>query len=287
MMKMWDAIVIGAGIIGTTVTAKLRAEGREVLLLDDARPGSGTGASGGHLRPSWFGSMKSEAWEPAMSTLDEIWTLHKDLFHVKTTGELVEVFRVDTDKVMEYPRTISRVNAVEQLWNFPIVHHGEGQSDRCRLLVVSAGVWCNEIDESLMGGHAIKSKHGVSFRFKAQIPSPYIQPWAPYKQIVAHQQTPSEIWIGDGMAILSQNWSKDKTKACLDRCLATLPDTMVPQHPRIILGARPYSVPLAPDQPCYLKRVHPRCWVATGAGKSGTIAAGFVANRIAGQTSGS
>lgn len=290
--KLWDAIVVGAGIIGTTVAAKLRGEGREVLLLDDARPGSGTAASGGHLKPTWFGAMKKEAWEPALATLDEIWQLRKEMFAVKPDGQLTEVYRVDTDKVLEYPRTISRVNSIDSLWNYPAVNHGDVgggfATDRCRLLVVAAGVWCAEIDESLTRGVVVRSKHGASFRFKGQIPSAFIEPWAPYKQIVAHQQNLGEIWIGDGTAVLTSNWDKERTKQCLERCRGALPDILRPANllPRITLGARPYCAPVNADEPCYLKRVQPRCWVATGAGKSGTVAAGWVANVITSQTSG-
>jgi len=39
-VKSWDAIVVGGGIIGTSLAVELRQRGATVLLLDRAEPGS-------------------------------------------------------------------------------------------------------------------------------------------------------------------------------------------------------------------------------------------------------
>ena len=39
-MKSWDVIIVGAGIIGTSLALELRQRGATVLLLDRAEPGS-------------------------------------------------------------------------------------------------------------------------------------------------------------------------------------------------------------------------------------------------------
>src|SRR6266403_1777366 len=75
-----DVIVVGAGIIGATVSKALADQGRDVLTLDDGRPLSGTGPSGGHLKSSWFGGMEKEEWEPAMELLNETWGLIEEEF---------------------------------------------------------------------------------------------------------------------------------------------------------------------------------------------------------------
>jgi glycine/D-amino acid oxidase-like deaminating enzyme len=60
-----DVIVIGAGIIGATIAKAFTAKGREVLLMDANLSMPGTAPSGGHMRPQWFGNLKT-GYEPAM-----------------------------------------------------------------------------------------------------------------------------------------------------------------------------------------------------------------------------
>ena len=147
-----------------------------------------------------------------------------------------------------------------------------GGEERCRLLVVATGVWCNELFPELR----IQRKQGVSFRLAGKLTRPFIKPWAPYKQVVAHQQSAGELWVGDGSAILEKNWDENRVKQCLTRCQKAVGVSQPPL--KTLTGLRAYSP--SGNDPCVLKKVGPRAWVATGAGKSGTIAAGWVANKL-------
>jgi glycine/D-amino acid oxidase-like deaminating enzyme len=273
---MKDAIVVGGGIIGATVALALRKTGREVLLLDDGRPMSGTAPSGGHLKPSWFSGMKKDEYDPAMELLEDIWGMTSENFQIRPTGVQTKVYRVDTDKVLDIFKTRATVTSIEHLENFPLVRFRQlsaNKEERCRLLVVATGAWCKELLPEL----TVQAKQGVSFRVTGSIATPFIKPWAPYKQIVAHQQEEKEIWIGDGTAILSKNWEEKHILACQERCLAALPPDSRKVH-RVVSGFRAYIKDKS--GPCLLKQLGPRAWVTTGAGKGGTIAAGWAARRI-------
>lgn len=271
-----DAIVVGCGIIGATVSKALVSQGRDVLTLDDNRPFSGTVPSGGHLKPSWFSGMKKSNYEPAMELLAELWGMKEETFSIWPLSIPATVYRVDTDEVVKYPRTVATVSQVGHLNNYPSVIYTEGsevKEARCRLLVIASGVWASSLVPELK----ITAKQGVSFRLPGKLSQPLIRPWAPYKQVVAHQQSDNEIWIGDGSAILQGNWTEDRTKACLARCSNALGIEEAPL--KTLVGLRPY-VTYPGSDPCFLKQLGARAWVATGAGKSGTIAAGWVTRRI-------
>lgn len=272
---MIDVIVVGAGIIGATVAKRFSMEGASVLNLDDRRPLSGTYPSGGHLKPSWFGDMKKAEYEPAMDLLDEVWGLKKETFYVWPMQVPVTVYRVDTDLVLSYTsNTIvnERVTGILPNLPYPKVRFGD-KEENCKLLVVATGVWANElIGQSVK----VQAKQGVSFRLFGRIDYPIIKPWSPYKQVVAHQQSSGEVWVGDGTAVVQKNWKVDQASISLQRCREA---TGLAGLSRMRMGLRPYTDTL-PGEPCLLKQIGPRAWVATGAGKSGTIAAGWVARRL-------
>lgn len=286
---MWDVIVVGAGVVGATIAKAAVDQGRGCLLLDDGREGAGTPPSGGHLKPSWFGGMKKAEYEPAMELLGRTWGLHEQLFAVRdplagVTLTHATVYRVDTDLVLEYPRTVARVTAVGQLNNYPQVRYRTQADDgsfaehdaRCRLLVVATGAWAAE----LVPGLRVKAKAGVSFRFRTALAEPFVQPWAPYRQVVAHQQTADLAWVGDGTAVLADNWDAARTAGCRERCRKAL--GLGPAAAPVVTarGCRPYCDDVPGADPCLLKRLGPRAWLATGAGKSGTIAAGWAAGKV-------
>lgn len=269
---MRDIIIVGSGIIGATVSAVLRKQGMDVLTLDDRRLLAGTTPSGGHLKPSWFGGMKKTDYEPAMELLDSTWELLAEEFKLWPTWVKTTVYRVNTDKVLLAPYTFATVQKIEHLDNYPVVRYLGGE-ERCRLLLVAAGAWCNQ----LLPQFNITAKRGVSYRFRKTLEEPFIKPWAPYKQIVAHQQSAEEVWVGDGTAILDKNWTDLIARKCLGRCRSAL--GLGRDLPlRTLEGLRPYTT--NNGDPCLFTSVGPRAWIATGAGKMGTIAAGWVARRL-------
>lgn len=285
---MRDAIIVGCGIVGATVARALRTQGlRDVMVLDANRVGAGTPPSGGHLKPGWFGGMPKNQYMPAMDLLKEVWGLYEEQFNLWPVGTSVTVYRVNTDQVVNEPRTIGNVTTLDALGSYPVVQfvdaQGSSQENRCRLLVVATGVWAGELLPDVL----VTPKVGVSFRFPGRIEGGLIKPWAPYKQVVAHQQGPSEIWIGDGTAILRSNWTDERTRACQLRCVKALGRGTGPSSLplRTLIGTRPYC-DHPRKEPCLLRRLGKRAWLATGAGKSGTIAAGWAAWRICNEFSG-
>lgn len=274
---MQDVVVVGCGILGATIAKAMRAQAREVVILDNRESMAGTLPSGGHLKPSWFSRMKRSEYEPAMELLSNLWGLREAEFTVRPTGMKTTVYRVDTDVVVKYPRTIGKVVEVSHFDNYPRVVTADATVYRCRLLVIAAGVWCS----NLLPEIATIRKQGVSFRLRGTLEQPFIKPWAPYKQVVAHQQADEEIWIGDGSAILPQNWTAERTEQCLRRCRKAVGEL----HPlrRTITGLRPYCQ--VGSDPCLLRQLGRRAWVATGAAKLGTIAAGWAAKRLVDATS--
>lgn len=282
---MRDVIVIGAGIMGSTIAKALAKEGRAVLLLDNNQAMAGTRPSGGHIKPSWAGGMKTADYDSAMTLLESVWDVTQEEFAIKVLGKpLVKttIWRVDTDVVLTTPKVIAEVTSISLTdTNAPLVAYTEGpakKEERCRLLVVAAGTWCNALLPEVFPDKTLVAKQGVSFRFPGKV-EPFIQPWAPYKQTVAHQQGPDEIWIGDGSAIKPENWDDQLiTQRALSRCRAALVSQAQPR--RIITGLRPYCSLAGPKDPCFLRKVGKATWVATGAGKLGTISAGWAADRI-------
>lgn len=272
----YDVIVIGAGIIGATIFRRLTLQGRKGLLLDDNRSDAGTKPSGGHLKPSWFGDMKKTDYEPAMKTLDDIWGLHQSDFLVWPTKISTTVYRVDTDQVVNARKTVGTVTDLHNLFSSPVVTYDTMLKKEIKvstdLLIIAAGVWCSKF----FPGIQITPKRGVSFRYTGKLKHEFIKPWAPFKQIVAHQQDVNEIWVGDGSAILDKNWTKERTEQCNKRCFDALGKSGNLLHTST--GLRPYCD--SGKDPCLLKQMNKNVWVVTGAGKSGTIAAGWAANRL-------
>jgi len=276
---MYDAVVVGAGIVGGTIFKSLLTQGRKVLLLDDQQEQSGSNASGGHFKPSWVSSMRSDDYEDSVETLNDLWGVVEEEHRLKPLGGTTYVSRVNPDSIKrnlsKYITSGKVTDVVARDSNCPVVLYSDQgiiKEVRTKLVIVAAGVWSPSILDLPV---IIKQKKGVSFRFRGKIKSAFIKHWAPYKQIVAHQQG-RDIWIGDGTAILEANWTRAKTRECEDRCKTALGFKNPPKKTKV--GLRPYCP--TGDDPCLCVELHKNIWVATGSGKLGTIAAGWSANKI-------
>ena len=282
---MKDVIVVGGGIIGTTVGKYFTDEGLNVLIIDNNNPMAGTRPSGGHLRPSWFGDMEKDQYEPAMELIDKVWGMNEEEFIEYPKEKPIKIYRVDTDVVMAYDRTLGEVIDINCKEKYPVVTYQVQDrkiKEKCKLLVVSAGIWTNSLIE---GVPPVVGKQGVSFRVTGKLENRFVVGWAPYKQVVAHQQGENEIWVGDGSTILQKNWKEATTLKCKERCLTYL-DMKSPIVTTTLLGVRPYiTKKVKAGDPCYLKQLNDRTWVATGSGKSGTISAGWTLWRLINESS--
>ncbi|MGL6095366.1 MAG: NAD(P)-binding protein [Fimbriiglobus sp.] len=274
-MAVKDMIVVGGGIIGSTVAEFFRRRGIEAVLFDDGRPMGGTGPSGGHVNRNWCGKMTDADVDLSLAVLDDVWGVKTEPFDNDGRGDLY-VGRVSTDLVLASGRTVVTVIGVDKLDSHPRVTYvrgGETYSVRCKTLVVAAGTWCF----ALVPGILTTAKQGVSFRLAGTVDKPIIRTWSPYKQVVVHQESTGVLWAGDGTAVLPQNWGS-RTETSLNRCSAELGIALRPLETRE--GLRPYAKPIDETHPCLFTRLGPRAWAATGAGKRGTIAAGWVAERL-------
>jgi glycine/D-amino acid oxidase-like deaminating enzyme len=281
---MRDVIVVGCGIVGSTIALALQQQKRDVLILDDKNELAGTPPSGGHAKPSWFSGMKKSEYEPALEMLSNTHGMSEESFVIKPSAGLActTVFRVDTDKVRSRVAKITTIAHVDELTELETKHPCvtyNGEKERCRLLIIAAGIWCRDLLPQEFPNKSLVAKQGVSFRFPGKLKKPFIKPWAPYKQIVAHQQGENEIWVGDGTAMYPENWPETRNQVCQSRCRAALGLKAMPI--RSIVGLRPYHA----AKPCYVNKIGPSVWVATGAGKLGTVAGGYAAVEIVRATS--
>ena len=271
-----DAMVVGAGIFGATIARALQADGRKVIVFDDARPLSGSAPSGCLMKPSWFSSMGKGVYNPALETLDSLYGVQDLEFVIRPSGLKTKVHWVPNDAILK----LSDLHVVRET----VVKVGNSQVCTSRmnylspLVVVAGGVWSKE----LIHAPTLVGKQGVSFRIPESIVlNNTIQAWAPYKQAVVFQEKEKEVWAGDGTAIKPENWTTERAQKSLDRMRKiTTFASMSSKH--AVVGIRPY-VPKV--KPCLLEEQEAGLWVATGGAKNGLIAAGWAAHEIARKTS--
>ena len=277
---MSGIVIVGGGIIGTTLAKSLHDRGLGCKLIDSGIPTAGTRPSGGHLKPSWFGQVPKPEWEEALNLLSETWGLIEEQFTVWPTKKKDTIFRVDTDKVLDYERIEDHVLGFKGInSNKPVVMLLSGEELECDRLFITAGVWCEQLLPNRFPPGIMKRKMGMSFRVTGKLRYPVVKPWAPYKQVVAHQQSKNEIWLGDGSAIVEKNWNELREEKCFETCKTNTRGLIKIKKARRLRGVRPY-VKHDLKSPCLLEKLGRKVWVATGSGKSGTLSAGWAASRL-------
>jgi hypothetical protein len=274
---MRDAIVIGNGVVGASIAGMFRLQGRDTLVLDSHRPLSGTGPCGGSVKPSPLTGLPKDEEKPMLDTLDTLFGLTKETFQIHPSGDILkrDVWRIGMDRVYGSPHEEVDDSWIRERTGFPTVHyikHGIEIMETCRLLVVAAGMGTMRLIPEIQ----LTAKHGVSFRFSGQVEHPFVQTWAPYKQVTVHNITPTEIWAADGSALKPENWTDERTIQSKLRIQAAMGRTDGPTQIRE--GLRSFD--LSGRKPCLLAQVNERIWVAVGAGKFGCIAAGWAANEM-------
>ena len=261
-------MVVGAGLFGSVIAAALRANGRSVLVVDDAQPGAGSAPAACLMRPSWFSSFGKKPSALALGLLDELYGVQDLLFRVGPGH--VTVHWCDPLSILSEKPLCARVKRVVKSgpgWEVRIRDH---ESVDARLVVVAAGVWTTLL-APVEGG--LVGQAGVAFLWADDhIEKPFVRPWAPYKQVVAFNRGDG-LWVSDGTAIKRDNWTDARAVSCEERCAAAVGSSSKPRH---IFGVRPYSR----ERPCYLREHRPGFWVATGGAKNGTLAAAWCAHEI-------
>jgi hypothetical protein len=303
---MRDVIVLGGGVVGATITRALRAQGRDVLLLDTADPNSGSAASGGCLTPSKLTGLSSDEYSPILKTLEELYGAFEyfqpEFPGYKNNGGLSKlksltmkavagfvlgegIPRLSTEAVLHTPGvTIKSSEIVERDSETPLVKYlgpsGHPYEERTKLLIVAAGEGTFALLPDVFKREDFGFKKGVSFRFNGTLEKSIIgyDPRRPYKQVWIHPFSPGVFWGCDGEAIKPESWgNKDYAGIAETRIKGYLPAEYQAQTPRRVYGIRVFA-PTEVTRPCLISQVGPRAWVAVGAGKFGCYAAGYAAN---------
>ena len=278
---MYDVIVVGAGIMGATIAEALRVvQGRDVIIIDREDPFAGSTCSGGLIKPSKFTGLGDDQMDPVLDLLGALWGgLKEQTFTIRPSGGLFKanIWRLNMRKVFDLPYVYGKVTQV--LKDEPAVILNDDNIMRCEMLVIAAGMGCAELLPDVFPPGVLTAKQGASFLFRGSVKGdPFVKAWAPYKQITVHDFDDETIWASDGSALKPDNWTDDRTESCIQRCMEAMGTDERPAH--IAVGHRPFHKSKA--KPCYLEEVADDVWVATGAGKFGSISAGWAANQLLG-----
>ena len=265
-----DVVVVGAGLFGSVVAAALRAEGADVLVVDDRRPGAGSPPAGCVVRPSWLSSMTPQERTDALELLARLYELREEAFTVWGSPRPVACFRVEPSEVLRDPDVVGRVAEVSD--NGVVLDTEYCYTARLGV-VLACGVWGWEL-----AGWCppLSPRWGVSFRGAPTGDPALIRMWAPFKQVVSFELGEGRRWVGDGTALKTVDGPPDRVLQCMNRCRDL--GGLRPPNLEAREGLRPYAEGKLAG-PCVLER-RGRVWCATGGGKNGTAAAAWAARRI-------
>lgn len=265
---MLDVAVIGAGLFGSVVAQAFRQEGCKVATFDNKLPGAGSPPAACLMRPSWFSSLGKEVYRPALDTLDKLYGVKQIPFKVSIGS--IDVHWCDPAQILVPPDHVGDARLRGDKGSKKYVVTTGGQDFPAKLIVVAAGQWTQRL-VPVEGG--LVGQAGVAFLWpKKHVEQPFIQVWAPYRQITAFNRGDGA-WCGDSNAIRAERWSEENRRASQERCVKA---TGFRTEPQQLFGVRPYSG----MKPCYLKEAFPGVWVATGGAKNGTLAAGWCASEL-------
>jgi glycine/D-amino acid oxidase-like deaminating enzyme len=272
MDKVTDAIVIGAGIFGSLITRALRQSGLEVFVVDARREGAGSPPAACLMKPGWYSALGKDIYAPSLQKLDDLVGVQELTFRVNklksTTVQWCDPRKVLLPESEVTLGQVTRVGNPNGRWRVVLDDYRVFEA---KLLVVAIGIWTPLLFPEIK----VEGQAGVAWLWpKETIEEPFIEVWAPYKQIVAFNRGDG-LWIGDGTSV--RNWNAGRREASRRRCVGALlqkPST----GPIELFGYRPY---VSDSKPCFLKELKPGLWVATGGAKNGTLAAGWCADQIA------
>lgn len=274
-----STIVVGAGLFGSVVAAALRAKGEEVTVIDRGEAWAGSKPAACLMKPSWMSGLPVDVRWRALELLDELYGLQTLRFQVGPLRQ--DVHWVPPSSVLREPDIRANVAAIsrhlgDEHWRVDIEVDGVTTPLYDKRVVVAAGIWT----PALLPLVQVTGQLGCAFTWPTRTTQDQqegrITPWAPYRQLVAFQRQPDELWVGDG-----STWRTEyaaKLDAAQERC-ATYARRSDP--PRRLMGWRPY---VKDAKPCLLEELQPGLWVATGGAKNGTVAAAWCGAVISGRT---
>ncbi len=275
---MLDAVVVGGGLFGQIIAKGLRAQGREVVVLDAGRANAGSRPAACLMKPSWFSSLGKSVYEPSLELLDELYGVQELTFETRPKLARVQVHWVPPAAILAPHPIVAEVGGIAE--QRVLTDHGVFEAP---LIVVAAGIWVQE----LLPQYRQVGQQGVAFLWPDVVGPNFIQPWAPYRQMVGFDRGDG-YWFSDGTAIKQENWTREREEASWNRAAVTTSDRLglgdrgKGLSAKTLLGVRPYA---RGRKPCLLEEVRPGLWVASGGAKNGTLAAGYCAHVIRERTS--
>ncbi len=261
---MTDVIIVGNGLFGCIAAKLCRARGAKVTILSSDEPWAASRAAGCVIAPSWLNSMTKEAQGEAMGVLNELYKV--ELVEFKTNLKLpFRASRIDPATILKEKFVRKRVASLGN--GLVVTEDGAKYSGK---VLVAAGI----ASEKLVKMPKIKALWGASVRFQGQLKEPQLHVYAPYRQAVAFNISPEEVWMGDGTALITKTWTAESDVRC---------DTTVTRGRKLFKlkggaairsGVRPY-VEGCPAG--YFDRVSRGTWVSTGGAKNGVALAAYQA----------
>lgn len=262
-----DVAVVGAGLFGSVIAAALRKGRASVLVIDDARPEAGSKPAACLMKPGWFSGLGKNVYDPALTLLDSLYGLRDVQFSV-LGAKRVKVHWCDPAAILKPPDVRGFVQRIENTKGGHRLFVEGKETVSARKVVVAAGIWTPQL---VCVTVPVEAYSGEAYLWpKRKIDTPFIRPWAPYKQVVAFNRGDG-LWVGDGSTI--KNWNDARASASLSRCAEAVG---MKEKPQRLFGHRPFTR----RTPCYLEELRSGLWVATGGAKNGTILAGWCASEL-------
>lgn len=271
-----EFVIVGAGLFGSVIATHLRSKGRGCVTLDDRRPLSGSRAAACLMKPSWASSMEKEDFNQAIRLLDGLYGVDQLSFKLPVGSTTVSW--VNPSAVLRPPTYEARVTDImprgpDGSYGY-IVNTDQGWSLFAERVIVATGIWVGELTALL---ETVTPKGGWAFLWNGRLKQPFISPWAPYKQLVAFNRGPREIWVGDGTALIPKSMDDEGRRlASKVRCATAV--GLDPMQATVIAGYRPYVDGLR--APALVQEVRKNLWVATGGAKNGTLGAAWSARQL-------
>lgn len=268
-MTTYDVVVVGAGLFGSVIAEALRGLRQAVLVIDDQRPGAGSGPAACLMKPSWFSGLGSSVSTPALELLDKLYGLRQISFNV-LAGK-AQVYWCDPRTILKGANVIASVKRLHRAavgWEVVTA----ANIYQTTTVVVAAGIWSPLL--ATIEGKLVGQAGMACLWPDAKIDPPFIRVWAPYRQLTVFNRGDG-LWAGDSSAVRMDKWSDGRAVQVEERCSSAVSE-IVTGAPKRLFGVRPYST----MSPCYLKQPRPGLWVATGGAKNGTIAAAWCASQL-------
>jgi glycine/D-amino acid oxidase-like deaminating enzyme len=287
MRRSFDTVVVGGGLFGKVISRALASQGQQVQCIDNHNGVRGSDPAACLMKPSWLTKLGPDL-KPALELLDELYGVTDIDFQfgpVTTKVHWVDpafILYPSLDPAYHSQGMVEGYEQVDGRWEVRWRDQDEWdeQVSTCTNIVIAAGIWSSTLVPQLRG--RIDGRWGVAIRVPdCQIGQPFIAPWAPFKQLVGFNISPTEVWCGDGSA-----WkdcpTDERQETSVAREMKALglnpADDAHRRGIKPLIGVRPYVKGL--KDPCLLEEVNANVWVATGGAKNGTASAAWAANRL-------